>query len=65
MNTHRIGTGARRWWAVSALLAASCVATLPAIRRPSCSPNGYQVSPNNQNNFLEFDASNGYDRTPW
>jgi hypothetical protein len=61
MNTHRIGTGARRWWAASALLLASCVATLPAIAA-NCNPNGYQVNPNNQN-FQEYDASNGYAHT--
>jgi hypothetical protein len=59
MNTHRIGTGARRWWISSALLAASCVATLPAFAA-NCNPNGYQVSPKNQNNILEFDAANNY-----
>ena len=62
MNTHRIGTGARRWWLLSALLAASCVTTLPALAAPGCNPNGYQVSPKNQNNVLEFDAANNFNR---
>src|SRR4249919_3298378 len=62
MNTHRIGTGARRWWISSVLLAVSCLATLPAFAAPGCSPNGYQVSPKNQNNILEFDAANNYNR---
>ena len=61
MNTHQIGTGSRRWWAASALLLASCVGTLPAIAA-NCNPNGYQVNPNNQN-FQEYDASNGYAHT--
>jgi hypothetical protein len=61
MNTQPIGTGARRWWLSSALLAASCVATLPVFAA-NCSPNGYQVNPNNQN-FQEYDAANGYAHT--
>src|SRR4249919_993119 len=60
MNTHRIGTGARRWWISSVLLAVSCLATLPAFAAANCNPNGYQVSPKNQNNILEFDAANNY-----
>jgi hypothetical protein len=61
MNTHPIGTGTRRWWLSGALLAASCVATLPAFAA-NCSPNGYQVNPNNQN-FQEYDAASGYAHT--
>jgi hypothetical protein len=60
MNTHSIGSGARRWWLSAFLLAASSSAALPALAANSnCSVNGYNVNPNKQN-VQEFGAAPAY-----
>jgi hypothetical protein len=58
MNTHSIGSGARRWWLSALLLAASAPVALPALAA-QCNPNGFNVNPKTQG-VQEFNAGSGY-----
>ena len=55
-------TALRRGLATLLLASLGVIAAPTALAAPGCNPNGYQVSPKNQNNILEFDATNNYNR---
>ena len=55
-------TALRRGLATLLLASLGVIAAPAALAAPNCNPNGYQVSPKNQNNILEFDAGNNYNR---
>jgi hypothetical protein len=57
---YRQTTPLRRGLAVLLLAGLAVFAAPAALAAPGCNPNGYQVSPKNQNNILEFDAANDY-----